>query len=200
MRARMALLEGGHAFDVFEISLRDKPAAMLALSPKATVPVLHLPSGQVLEESLDIMQWALAANDGTTDWARSQTPNNLALLHACDHAFKPLLDRYKYPERFGLTPPERDATGAQAVAVLLAPLEARLQQQPHLGGANPCATDWAVLPFVRQFAAVAPAWFAAQPLPAVQAWLAAWLGSTLFARCMLKVPPQQAVRFEAGAA
>jgi glutathione S-transferase len=196
MRARMALLHAGHAFEVFEISLRDKPAAMLALSPKATVPVLRLPSGHVLEESLDIMQWALAAHDDTTAWARSQTPDNLALLHACDHAFKPLLDRYKYPERFGLMPPERDATAAQAMAVLLAPLEARLQHHPHLGGATPCATDWAVLPFVRQFAAVSPAWFAAQPLPAVQAWLAAWLGSALFTRCMRKVPPQQAVRFE----
>ena len=200
MRARMALLQGGHAFEVFEISLRDKPAAMVALSPKATVPVLQLPGGQVLEESLDIMQWALAARDDATWWARAQTPDNRALLQANDAAFKPQLDRYKYPERFGLDAPAREAARTQAVAVLLAPLEARLQASPYLGGAQPCATDVAVFPFVRQFAAVSPAWFEAQPLPAVQAWLTGWLNSALFERCMAKVPPQQAMVFPAGQA
>ena len=101
MRARMALLVAGIAFDVHEIVLRDKPAAMLALSPKGTVPVLRLPDGSVLEQSLDIMRWAFAAHDPEGWWARAQSATHLDLLAACDGPFKRHLDRYKYPERFG---------------------------------------------------------------------------------------------------
>lgn len=78
MRARMALLQAGRLFDAFEISLRDKPAAMLASSPKGTVPVLQLPDGQVLEESWDIMRWAWAGHDPDGSWSRAQTADNLA--------------------------------------------------------------------------------------------------------------------------
>ena len=87
MRARMALLQAGVAFDAFEIVLRDKPAAMLAISPKGTVPVLQLPTGQVLEQSLDIVRWAfLATGDAEGWWARAQTDENQALIAACDGA------------------------------------------------------------------------------------------------------------------
>jgi glutathione S-transferase len=186
MRARMALLQAGHAFDVSDVDLRNKPAALLALSPKGTVPVLRLPGGQVLEESWDIMRWALAAEDRDGVWSRAQSAVNLDLLACNDGAFKHHLDRYKYPERFGEPDGLRDHHRAQAVAVLLVPLQARLQHGPFLGGAAPCATDLAIFPFVRQFAAVAPAWFAGQPWPQVQAWLAAWLDSRLFEACMAK--------------
>jgi glutathione S-transferase len=81
MRARMALLQAGQAFEAVEVSLRDKPASLLALSPKATVPVLQLPDGRVIEESWDIMRWALAAPDAQGWWARAQSPANLELLH-----------------------------------------------------------------------------------------------------------------------
>jgi len=86
---------------------------------------------------------------------------------------------------------------SQAVAALLVPLEERLRNQPCLGGATPCATDLAIFPFVRQFAAVEPRWFAEQELPAVRAWLAAWLGSDLFQACMTKLPLQCVVAFPA---
>ena len=188
MRARMALLQAGVAYEPFEIVLREKPAAMLAVSPKGTVPVLVLPDGTVLEQSLDIVAWAFAQTGDTQGWwARSQTADNLALQAACDGPFKHHLDRTKYPERFA------DAQGRehhrrQALAVLLAPLEARLQAAPQLGGQAPCAADIGIFPFVRQLAATDPAWWVAQPLPAVQAWLGAWLTDPLFERAMRKLP------------
>jgi len=187
MRARMALLQAGVAYQAHELtSLRDKPAEMLALSPKGTVPVLLLPTGEVLQQSLDIMRWAFAqTGDKDTWWARAQTSVNQQLWSVCDADFKRHLDRYKYPQRYS------DALGAehhasQAVAVLLEPLEVQLKDQPQLGGATPCAADIGIFPFVRQFAAVKPEWFEALPLPAVKAWLAQWLAHPLFEKAMVK--------------
>jgi len=187
MRARMALLQAGVAYQAYELnSLRDKPAEMLAVSPKGTVPVLLLPTGEVLEQSMDIMRWAFAQTDDLEGWwARAQTSVNQELWSVCDADFKRHLDRYKYPQRYS------DALGAehhasQAVAVLLELLEAQLKDQPQLGGATPCAADIGIFPFVRQFAAVNPEWFEALPLPAVKAWLAQWLVSSLFGSAMVK--------------
>ena len=186
MRARMALLQAGVAYQAHEVSLRDKPPAMLAVSPKGTVPVLVVANGEVLDQSWDIMRWAYAqTGDKDTWWARAQTPENQALLALCDSEFKGHLDRYKYPQRFD------DTLGAahhasQAVAVLLNPLEASLKDQPQLGGAAPCAADMGIFPFVRQFAAVNPEWFDALPLPALKAWLAEWLAHPLFEAAMVK--------------
>jgi glutathione S-transferase len=187
MRARMALLQAGVAYQAHEVSLRDKPPAMLALSPKGTVPVLVLLGGEVLEQSADIMRWAFeSTGDLDAWWARAQTPINQSLWARCDADFKHHLDRYKYPQRFS------DALGAeyhaqQALAALLEPLEVQLQAHGQLGGATPCAADIGIFPFVRQFAAVQPASFEALPLPAVKAWLAGWLQSPLFERAMVKV-------------
>lgn len=188
MRARMALLQAGVAYQAHEVSLRDKPPAMLEMSPKGTVPVLVLPDGRVLEQSLDIMRWAFAQNEDRDQWwGRSQTPANRALQQACDGAFKHHLDRYKYPQRFA-DAVSREHHRQQALSVLLEPLAQQLQTQPQIGGATPCATDIGIFPFVRQFAAVDPAWFMALPLPAVQAWLSDWLESALFTESMRKLP------------
>ncbi|WP_255370250.1 glutathione S-transferase [Roseateles sp. YR242] len=195
MRARMALLQAERAFEAVEVSLRDKPASLLALSSKATVPVLQLPDGSVIEESWDIMRWALAAPDAQGWWSRAQLPANLDLLQRNDGDFKHHLDRWKYPQRYAnetLTP---DAHRDSALEVLLKPLEARLHSAPWLGGATPCATDLAVMPFVRQFAAVEPEWFATLDLQSVRSWLNGWLGSPLFLACMHKLPAEGATRF-----
>ena len=187
MRARMALLQAGRAFEAVEVTLREKPASLRALSPKATVPVLHLPDGSVIEESWDIMRWALAEPDPQGWWTRGQSANNRELVLRNDGDFKRHLDRWKYPQRGvsdGLPPQvHRDA----AKAALLEPLQARLDHAPYLGGATPCATDLAVMPFVRQYAAVDPDWFAGQDLAAVQSWLRGWLASPLFIACMQKL-------------
>ena len=187
MRARMALLQAGVAYQAHELtSLRDKPADMLALSPKGTVPVLVLANGEVLEQSWDIMRWAFAqSGDKDTWWAREQTPENQALLALCDGEFKHHLDRTKYPQRYS-DAQSTEHHARQAVAVLLEPLEAQLKVNAQLGGATPCAADIAIFPFVRQFAAVDPAWFDVLPLPAVKAWLAGWLKHALFETAMVK--------------
>jgi glutathione S-transferase len=186
MRARMALLQAGVAFEAFEIVLRDKPAAMLAASPKGTVPVLVLSDGRVIEQSWDIVRWAFAqVGDAQGWWARAQSDANVALQAACDGTFKHHLDRTKYPERFS------DAQGRawhreQALQVLIEPLQHRLQAAPQLGGDTPCAADIGIFPFVRQFAATDPAWWSTQPFPVVQAWLAQWLQDPLFEVAMRK--------------
>lgn len=195
MRARMALLQAQCNFDAHEIELRHKPAALLACSPKGTVPVLVLPDGRVLEESWHIMAWAWEHGSDPEGWAIAQTPENLALLHANDGAFKQHLDRYKYPERYADLGLHRDQHRHAAVDALLRPLEDRLQRHAHLGGDRPCATDLAVFPFVRQFAAVEPAWFQVQPWPALQAWLAHWTQSPLFLACMARLPANTPMRF-----
>lgn len=194
MRARLALLIARQPFEAFEIVLRDKPAELLALSPKGTVPVLRLPDGQVLEQSWDIMRWALSA-DPEGWWSLGQSPRNLDLLARNDGPFKQQLDRYKYPERHGVT--DLELAREPALQVLLRPLEQLLQHSPWLGGERPCATDLAIFPFVRQFAAIDPAWWSLQPLPALQAWLARWLASPLFEVCMVKLAGQQWQRFPA---
>lgn len=209
MRARMALLVAGIPFDAFEIVLRAKPAGLLAASPKATVPVLVLPGGEVIDQSWDIVRWAFTARrDDPAVWAwwsRADTTDNQQLLNLNDHGFKAMLDRYKYPERFGLTTHDDAHTARlfhrqQAVTDFLVPLDARLQATPYLGGDRPCATDIGTFPFVRQFAAVDPIWFEALPLPGVQGWLKGWLDSPLFQHCMLKLAPDTVQRFAALAA
>ena len=193
MRARLALLIAGIAFDAHEVSMRDKPAEMLAVSPKGSVPVMRLPDGQVLEQSWDIMRWALEQPATRACWAAAQTAENLEWLAQNDGTFKHHLDRYKYPERHKES--DRGRYRAEALASFLRPLNKRLTQSRFLGGGEPCATDLALFPFVRQFAAVEPAWFALEPLPALQAWLAGWLSSPLFLHCMYKLPSQTTVAY-----
>lgn len=182
MRARMALWVAGLTVELREVKLAAKPPALLAASPKGTVPVLVLGDGEVIDESLDIMRRALAQYD-PEGWLAGEDD---ALIAANDGPFKHHLDRAKYPGRYE----EDGVTDHRAAALaLLAPLEERLGAAPFLGGASRSFTDIALLPFIRQFAAIDAAWFAAQPLPRVQAWLEVLLASDLFASIMPKFPP-----------
>lgn len=185
IRARLALRYAGILYELKEVALRDKPAEMLALSPKGTVPVLHLPDGRVLDQSLDIMRWALAQHD--PDGCLSAAPAEAvqALIDANDLRFKPLLDRYKYAERH----PEqsRQAWRTQAVDTLLLPLASRLQTHRYLLADRISLADMALLPFVRQFAQVDKAWWAeASNLPDLARWLDQLTGSALFQAVMAK--------------
>jgi glutathione S-transferase len=183
MRARLALAVSETACEIREVKLRDKPAEMIAASPKATVPVLVLPGGAVIDESIDIMRWALRRND-PEGWLGG---DDTALIDANDGAFKHHLDRYKYPDRHGSDPVEHRAQGLE----MLAGLEARLVGQDWLCGARRSLTDAAIMPFVRQFAAVDRDWFAMVPLPGLQRWLAAQLAAPLFAGIMVQRPQWQ---------
>ncbi|MEO7642907.1 MAG: glutathione S-transferase N-terminal domain-containing protein [Ramlibacter sp.] len=193
MRARMALLQARVGFDAHEIVLRDKPAGLLAASPKGTVPVLVLAGGVVVEESLDIMRWAFEGRDPQGWWPRAQTAGNQDLVALNDGPFKRLLDQYKYPER--AAHPEAAVPRDLAVSCLLQPLEQRLASAGFLGGETPCAADLVLFPFVRQFGAVDPGWFDAQPLPATRQWLQDWLACESFQTCMQKLPGNHRTAF-----
>ena len=190
IRARLALTQAGVAVNTVEVDLKHKPAAMLAASPAGTVPVLVLPGGDVLSQSLDIMRWALAQHD-PAGWSRPvAVADDEFWIKTTDRAFKHWLDRYKYFQRHPAHPQAHYRQ--QAVDCLLSPLEHALNTHgPWLGGAQPVLADAAVFPFVRQFAGVEPAWWAASPFPAARAWLHAWLNSPLFHSVMQKTasPP-----------
>jgi len=190
MRARLAVQQSGVAVETREILLRDKPQALREASPKATVPVLVLPGGGVLEQSLDIMCWALARHDPEGWLEAAPWPAQQALIAINDGEFKRLLDRYKYPQRQlgGDALQDREA----AVALLLAALEQRLRAGDWLFGARCSLADMALLPFVRQFAAVDAAWFEQQaPLPALRTWLQRLTATALFEAVMVKRPVWQ---------
>lgn len=193
IRARLVLAQAGVMVQTAEVDLKHKPAALLAVSPRATVPVLVLPTGQVLTESLDIMRWALAQHD-PAGWLLSRQPQRDELLiKTTDAAFKYWLDRYKYAERHPAQ--TREHYRQQAVDCLIAPLEHALNADgPWLGGAQAVLADAATFPFVRQFAAVEPAWWASSPFPATRAWLQRWLDSALFAGVMRKLPLPEGVQ------
>jgi glutathione S-transferase len=184
MRARMALWSAGIAVEMREVKLAAKPAELITASPKATVPVLVLPDGEVIDESLEIMRWALRQND-PEGWLADE---DATLIAANDGPFKHHLDRAKYPTRY-------DADGidhrAAALALLL-PLEERLQAHAQLCRNTRSLTDIALFPFIRQFAHSDRAWFAAQPLPHLGAWLEGHIASDLFAAIMPKFAPWKA--------
>lgn len=185
MRARMALLISELTVELREILLRDKPADMLAISPKATVPVLQLPHGRVIDESLDIMRWALAHHD-PAHWLAGDDPT---LIAENDGPFKAALDRYKYPSRYDLA--DGLAHREQGMAILQK-LDQRLQGKPWLGGAAMGLSDAATFPFIRQFAATDQGWFDAQNIPALQNWLKQCLALPLFDQAMAKFAQWQA--------
>jgi glutathione S-transferase len=187
MRARLALLVSGQMVELREVSLKQKPPELLQASPKATVPVLVFADGQVLDQSLDIMLWALKQHD-PEKWLMGNSDSLKTMLDwvaRCDGDFKPQLDRYKYPHRFGLN----DATPARlSGAIFLNALNVELLKYPNLMGERLSLADMAIAPFVRQFAHTDPLWFAQQDWPALQHWLCRFEASTLFAEIMKKQP------------
>jgi glutathione S-transferase len=187
IRARLALSVAGVSVSLREVVLRDKPPELLQLSPKGTVPVLHLADGTVIDQSLDIMRWALSQHD-PQGWLQAADSTEVQpWIDLNDGAFKALLDRYKYPERH----PEcsAEAWRDQAGATLLAPMNERLVQQRQLLGERTSLADMALLPFVRQFAQVDASWFAQAPWPGLQRWLREHLASPLFESVMAKPVP-----------
>jgi glutathione S-transferase len=178
MRARLALIAADQRVHLREIALRDKPAAFLAASPKATVPVL-VTDQAVIAESLQIMHWALAQND-PEGWLQ-MPPEAATWIARCDGSFKTALDGVKYASR---APEALPAHRACAIA-FLTDLNASLGLWLY---AKPSLADAALLPFVRQYAMIDPDWFAAQPWPRLQDWLARFLASEAFARAMQKQP------------
>ena len=184
MRARLAIASAGIPVELREVQLRNKPQAMLTASPKGTVPVLVLQNGQVIAESLDIMQWALAIND-PQQWLSTHSQTQ-TLITRNDTEFKYFLDHYKYADRY----PEQSAKHYRRQGeIVLAELEQLLQQSTFLCGAQFGLADAATAPFIRQFAAVDDDWFSSSPYPALRAWLQRFLDSALFNSIMQPYQP-----------
>lgn len=188
MRARLALAVSGQKVNLREVELKNRPQELYAVSPKATVPVLILTSGRVLEESLEIMHWTLG-NADPASWLGSSEAQREAmadLIQTCDGDFKHNLDRYKYANRYE----DVDAMEhREQASVFLQQLELQLASQPFLFGETPCLADMAVAPFVRQFAFADRIWFDAQPWKELIAWLDAFTTSALFLSIMQKHEP-----------
>jgi glutathione S-transferase len=194
MRARMALRVAGLEVELREVSLRDKPAELLAASPKGTVPVLVLPDGRVIDESLDIMRWALAQHDPER-WLAPGEPMG-ALIDSNDGPFKFHLDRAKYANRY----PGADPAYHRGEAVkLLLPLEGRLAGHEYLFANTRSLADIAIFPFVRQSARADDTVLTGLPL--LKAWLTSMESSALFRAVMEKekqagkdgLPPSRSV-------
>ncbi len=190
MRARLALQAAGQQVQHREIALKNKPAEMLRASPKGSVPVLVLADGSVLEESLDIMRWALGRNDpqGWLVGDDAYHQDAWDLIARNDGDFKFHLDRYKYPHRYGLAD---GVTHRELARGFLDVLQARLALHSYLAGARFGLADAAIAPFVRQFAHTDVAWFAAQPWSNLVQWLQDFEASAAFALVMEKHPVWQ---------
>jgi glutathione S-transferase len=184
MRARLAINVAGIAVEIREISLRDKPPHLLKVSPKGTVPVLVLQTGVVIEQSLDIMFWALRQFD-SQNWLDADFGRIQTLITENDTHFKQALDRYKYPERY---PQLTQMHYRQQGEIFLQQLEVLLNQHVYLLKDTACLADMAIFPFVRQFAAVDSTWFESSNYPKLQNWLNDLLSSALFESVMKKQP------------
>lgn len=179
IRARLAILASGVTCELREVRLASKPEALGIASPKATVPVLVLPTGQVLEESLDIMIYALSKNDPKR-WFVQATDSAMDMITTNDTIFKAHLDRYKYPDKYDNDAPNHRQAGLE----ILKYLNGQMSKQSYLGGHSPNLVDMAILPFVRQFRGVDEAWFIEQPIPHVHKWLSHLVASELFLAAM----------------
>ncbi|WP_298259589.1 glutathione S-transferase [uncultured Litoreibacter sp.] len=185
MRGRLAIHVAGLRLEHREILLRDKAPEFLEASPKGTVPVV-VTSDLVIEESLDVMLWALAQND-PENWLHDKDAS-LALIAHNDGPYKQALDRYKYANRHDNDPETWRGLGAETLATY----DATLSKTSYLLGDHPRLADMAIFPFVRQFANTDRMWFDAQPWPHLQKWLAGHLASDRFDDIMVKRPKWQA--------
>lgn len=184
MRARMSLLKAGVTCEMREVVLRDRPAHMLEISPKGTVPVLLLPDGRVLEESLDIMKWASEKIESDS-WSEREINESEEIIQKLDDEFKHNLDRYKYPNRYDDVDHifHRDEN-----LEFLQNLNQQLTEKQFLSGDEIGYTDSAIFPFIRQFANHDRNWFDSLDMRHMQNWLTQCLESDAFKTVMKKYP------------
>lgn len=181
MRARMALSYAQIMVTVQDIELKNKPAEMLKHSPKGSVPVLVLNDGTVIDESLDIMLWALNQHD-PNNWL-DHLNESQKLITQNDGDFKHTLDRYKYPNRY----PDEDCTNARNNGCeFLELLNTQLEKHKFINGDHITLADIALFPFIRQFAHTDKEWFTAQEWKPLISWLDHHLESDLFKKIMDK--------------
>lgn len=210
MRARLAIFKSKQVVELRDVVLSDKPAAMLAASPKGTVPILvlgacenstsQLDSAQVIDESLDIMLWALGESDPNnllrakpldrpTNSKDTKPPTTLtemlSLIEQFDHEFKSCLEAYKSAKRYHDTSVQ---DCRQQCEVFIQQLEQRLSNHQYLMDESESLVDIALLPFIRQFARVERQWYLKSPYPHLKQWLNRYLQSAMFTKVMAQYP------------
>lgn len=180
----MALKYAGIQLEHREIELRNKPQSMLLSSPKGTVPVLCV-DDLILDQSLDIMRWALGKSD-PDGWGAVDADISQAWIEKNDGPFKMLLDQYKYPNRY----PDlnQETVFSAAIDLMFKPMEAALQSNQYLSGDQMTWIDVAIFPFIRQFAMVNPQRFNELPFTSVKQWVNQHIESELFHSVMHKYP------------
>jgi len=191
MRARIAIFKSQQGVQLRDVVLSDKPDDMLAASPKGTVPVVILADNTVLDESLDIMLWALKRSDpndlllsnSATD--KNMLADMLALIQQFDDEFKTCLEQYKCAKRYRENNIEQCR---QVCEVYLSDLEDRLTQHCYLMSDHESLTDISLMPFIRQFSRVERQWYLQSPYPKVRQWLNNYLQSPMFTKVMAKYP------------
>lgn len=184
MRARMAIYAAGVKVEQIEVSLKNKPQSLLDYSSKGTVPVVITCNGKVIEESRDIMLWALLQAD-PDNWLLQndelKQQQMMQLVDICDTEFKPLLDRYKYFDRY---PEQSQAEYRQQAELFLQKLDAHLAQHTFLIDANIRFADVAIFPFIRQFSSVDKFWFTESRYKNLQRWLDVCINTAMFTAVM----------------
>lgn len=186
MRARMGLMLAPQPVMLRAVVTKNKPSEMLEASPKGTVPVMVLNDGTVIDESLDIMLWALQQSDTNNMLMRDDVdalPAMLALIHRHDKVFKPVLEKYKLAKR------KHDFSEVfyrQQCEVFVAEIEQTLSRQAFLMGRSASLADYALLPFIRQFARVDRHWYLQSPYPHLRQWLDLHLQQPMFTKVMAK--------------
>jgi len=199
MRARLAILSAGQTVMLRAITMANKPAHMLTMSAKGTVPVLILENSadvnnknegkkHVIDESLDIMLWALNRNDPENLLYSQQADclkEMLVIIEENDTQFKPMLEQYKRARRYHNDDEERCR---QLCEPFVQQLEFRLTQHEFLMGSTPSMLDYALLPFIRQFSRVNRQLYLQGPYAHLQKWLNRHLQSRHFSKAMFKYP------------
>jgi glutathione S-transferase len=185
IRARMAIAYSGLTVELREVVLRNKPASMLEASSKGTVPILLLSDDRVIDESYDVMRWAMELDDPDYWWQNSLAEETKRLVTKNDLQFKTHLDHYKYADRYPDHPQSHYRVAAES---FLAELESRLTQHKFLLTDQLTFADVAIFPFIRQFAFVDKPWFDQSPYPGLLQWLQSLLESSLFIGVMKKLP------------
>ena len=188
MRARLAICYSQVEVELREVVLKDKPTSLLAYSPKGTVPILVTQDKKVIDQSRDIMQWALSQHD-SNDWLPKNQPHLQKQISSPidenDNEFKTILDKYKYADRH---PEYTETEYREQGSHFLNQLELLLTLHSNLISDDVSLADIAIFPFIRQFASVDKAWFEQSPYPKLRAWLNRHTSSALFNDIMYKYP------------
>ncbi|MDD1793301.1 glutathione S-transferase [Enterovibrio sp. ZSDZ42] len=188
MRSRLAILHAGQAVILRDIDMNNKPDDMLAISPKGTVPVLDLGDGTVIDESLDVMIWALTQSDPNNllySHDSEQLPAMRELIQRHDVEFVGALQRYRAASRYH----DNNKTECRdKCCEWLAPIEQKLSEHAYIMGEQPSLVDYAMLPFIRQFSRVDKRWYAQAPFPRLRAWLINHYNDPTFSKVMVSHP------------